>query len=172
MDIAKQLEKEHSRINTDYIANSIGSSPEKFQEVINIIYSSAPPLPQRASWLLATINKKHPKFLEPYIGKFIETVQDFKIDAVKRNMLLVLSEHSIPEKMQGKLINTCYDFILSTEEPVAIKVHAMQIIANISKKYPEIKQELKQVIENELPKNSQAFSARARHILKDINTVR
>jgi len=169
MDYISQLEKEHSRTNSDKIAGSVGNNPKEFKKIIDIIYTAEAPLPQRASWLLAIINKKHPELLKPYLEQFIKTVSTFKIDAIKRNMLLVLSLHEIPEKFQGKLIDECFNIILSAKEAVAAKVHAMQIIANIGKNYPELQQELKFVIKNELPKNSQAFAARARHILKAMN---
>ncbi len=168
MDYLAQLEKEHSRSNTDKIAKAIGDNSLEFNKIIEIIYTAKPPLPQRASWLLAVINKSRPELLKPHLKKFIDTISDLKTDGIKRNMMLVLASHPIPKQLQGKLIDICYNFILSSTETVAVKVHSLQVIANISKNYPELQQELKSVIENQLPKNSAAFSARAKHILKQL----
>ncbi len=166
MNYIQQLLKEHSRSNTDTIAKAIGNNAVEFKKIIDIIYHEKAPLPQRASWLLSTINKKHPELLNPYIPLFIASIQKFDTDGIKRNMFLVLASHNIPEKLQGKLVNLCFDLLLSSEETVAVKVHAMQAIANIAKKHPELKNELKAAIEDQMPKTSIAFHARAKHVLK------
>jgi hypothetical protein len=168
MDYVAQLLKEHSRSNTDLIAKAIGNNPAEFKKIIDIIYKEKAPLPQRASWLLAAVNDKHPELLKPYIPVFIDTIQNFKIDGVKRNISLVLASQSIPKKLQGKLLNVCFNLMLSPTETVVVKVHSMQAIANITKQHPEIEQELKAAIEDQLPKTTAAFHARAKHILKEL----
>ena len=168
MDFVEQLQKEHSRANTDLIAKSIGNNPKAFKIIVDIIYTENAPLPQRASWLLAIVNNKHPELLIPYVSRFSKTVTGFTIDGIKRNMLSILEKHNIPKKEQGKLVDTCFNYLLSNEETVAVKVYAMQIIANISEEYPELKSELKAVINDQLPKNTAAFYSRAKKILKKI----
>ena len=166
MNYSVQLEKEHSRSNTNKITKAIGGDPNEFKKIVEIIYSGNPPLPQRASWLLATVSEKHPELITPYVSTFIETISDFKIDGIKRNMMHALVGQTIPKKLQGKLIDSCFEFILSPKEAVALKVHSIQVIADLSKIYPELKVELKAAIEDQLPKSSSAFSARARSIFK------
>lgn len=168
MNYTSQLLQEHSRSNTDRIAKTIGNNITEFEKIIHIIYNAKAPLPQRASWLLSAINDTHPELLKPYISLFINTIQNFKTDAVKRNMALVLASHPIPRKTQGKLLNVCFDIMLSPTETVVVKVHAMQAIANIAKQQPELINELKSAIEDQLPKTTAAFHARAKHILKEL----
>lgn len=166
MNYASQLLQEHSRANTDRITKAIGNDPDEFKKIIDIIYTAEPPLPQRAAWLLAVVNKKHPELLKPYLSKFINDIQKFELDAVRRNMSVVLASHEIPEKLQGKLIDVCFNLILSPSEKVVMKVHAIQCIANIAKEHRELIPELKSAIENQLPKTTAAFHARAKMVLK------
>jgi len=166
MDYKQQLLKEHSRANTDAIAKAIGNNAVEFKKIIDIVYNEKAPLPQRASWLLSTMNDKHPDLLLPYISLFISTIKKIKIDGIKRNMLAVLASNKISKNLQGKLVNLCFDLLLSSDETVAVKVYAMQAIANIAKHHPELENELKAAIEDQLPKTSAAFHARARRILK------
>ncbi|MES2593358.1 MAG: hypothetical protein V4608_15855 [Bacteroidota bacterium] len=168
MNFVEQLLQEHSRSNTDVIAKAIGNDPAKFKKIVDIIYEEKAPLPQRAAWLLVIVNEKHPELLTPYISRFINTVEDFKVDGVKRNMMHVLASKNIPDKLQGKLINICFNMMLSPTETVAVKVHAMQAIANITKKHPELQNELKAAIEDQLPKTTAAFYSRAKRILKSL----
>lgn len=168
MNYIHQLLKEHSRINTDAIAKAIGNNTAEFKKIIDILYHEKAPLPQRASWLLAVINDKHPELLESYLPLFIATLPKFTIAAIKRNIMLVLASHQIPKKLQGKVVNLCFKLMLSRDEKVVVKVYAMQTIFNIAKKHPELQNELKAAIENQLPKTTASFHARARNILKKL----
>lgn len=168
MDYIAQLLKEHSRPNTEFIAKKIGKDAKEFKKIIDIIYKEKAPLPQRASWLLAVVNDHHPELLTPYLSKFIDTLEHFKVDGIKRNMAGVLSAQAIPEKLQGKAVDLCFRLMLSPDEKVVVKTEAMQTIANLAKQYPELKQELKLAIEDQLPKTTAAFHARSRHILKKL----
>lgn len=168
MDYIAQLLKEHSRPNTDLIAKKIGGNAAEFKKIVDIIYKEKAPLPQRASWLLAVVNDRHPELLRPYLSKFIDTIEQFQVDGIKRNMAGVLSKHDIPEKLQGKAVDVCFRLLLNPEETVVVKTDAMQILANITKQYPELKNELKAAIDDQLPKTTAAFHARARHILKKL----
>lgn len=170
MNFVEQLLKEHSRSNTEVIAKAIGNDPVKLKKIVDIIYDEKAPLPQRAAWLLVIVNEKYPELLNPYISRFINTVQDFRVDGVKKNMMHVLASKNIPDKLQGKLINICFTMMLSPVETVAVKVHAMQAIANVAKKHPEIQNELKAAIEDQLPKTTAAFNARAKRIIKAFNS--
>ncbi|HET6227397.1 MAG TPA: hypothetical protein VFF27_14025 [Bacteroidia bacterium] len=166
MDYIAQLLQEHSRTNTNLIAKAIGNNPAEFKKIIELIYKGEAPLPHRASWLLSAVNELHPELLKPYLQKFIDTIEYFQVDGVKRNMINVLASHPIPGKMQGKAVDVCFRLLLSPTETVVVKTQAMQIIANIAADYPELKQELKTVIEDQLPKTTAAFHARAKHIRK------
>ena len=168
MDYIKQLLKEHSRSNTDKIANAIGNDPVEFKKIIDIFYKEEAPLPQRSAWLLIVANDKYPELLKPYLKLFIDTVQTFKVPTVKRGMLQVLSLHKIPEKQQGKLLNISFGYVLSSDETLAVKVFSLQCIGNIAKEHPEIIPELKAAIEDQLPKTTAGFHARARLVLKSL----
>jgi hypothetical protein len=168
MDFVSQLQKEHSRSNTDSIAKSIGKDPKQFAKIIDILYTAEAPLPQRASWLLAVVSRTHPELIAPYVSKFIDTVKSFKIDGIKRNMLSALCTQEIPKKLQGKTVNICFDFILSSSETVAVKVLSLDILSKFIKDYPELKNELRAAIEDQLPKTTAAFHSKGKKILKKL----
>lgn len=168
MDYISQLLKVHNRPNTDLIAKKIGKSAVEFKKIIDIIYKEKAPLPHRASWLLAAVNEKHPELLQPFLSKFIDTIETFKVDGVKRNMIGVLAKHELPEKLQGKAVDVCFRLLLSPDETVVVKTEAMQTIANIIIHFPELTNELKLAIDDQLPKTTAAFHSRAKHILKKL----
>ncbi len=168
MDYRSQLLLEHSRPNTELIAKNIGNDPVEFKKIVDIIYKEQPPLPQRAAWLLAVVNDQHPELLKPYLSKFIDTIEQFQVDGIKRNMASVLAKHDLPIKLQGKAVDVFFKLMLSPSETVAVKTEAMQTLGNIAMKHPELKSELKMAIEDQLPKTTVAFHSRAKRIFKKL----
>lgn len=168
MDYAEQILVAHSRANTDLIAKAIGDNPKEFKKIIDLIYSAKHPIPQRASWLLKIKSRSHPELIQPYVTKLIDTVNDFKISGIRRHFVDALSTQKIPEKWQGKTVNICFDFILSPDEPVAVKVLSLEILSNIAKQYPELKNEIIAAIEDQLPKTTVAFHSRAKKVIKKL----
>lgn len=170
MNYEEQLLVEHSRNNTDLITKAIGGNAKEFKKIIDIIYNGKAPLPQRASWIISSVSEKHPELVTPYVPLLIDSVKSFKIDGIKRNIQNALTKQSIPEDYQAKTIDICFEFMLDPKETVAVKVLSMQIIANLCKVYPELISELKAAIDDQLPKTTAAFHARARHVLKEIGS--
>ena len=76
-------------------------------------------------------------------------------------------EHiSIPERFHGRVMNICFNYISSPEEAVAIKAFSLTVLEHLSKQYPEIRSELKTIIEDRWDYESAAFRSRAKKILE------
>lgn len=166
MDYSDLLLNERSKPAIDRIVKAIGADTQEFKKIIDLIYTAEAPLPQHASWVLTAIAPKQPQLLTPYVTKFIDTVESFSHSGIRRHILRALTTQKIPKNKQGKLVNTCFNAILDPEEPVAVKVFALQNLANIAQQYPELQEEIKAAIEDQLPKTSVAFHSRAKKVLK------
>ena len=57
---------------------------------------------------------------------------------------------------------------MDDDEPIAVKVFAMTVAANICKHEPELKNELQLVIEDQLENASAGFRARAKKVFKQL----
>jgi hypothetical protein len=111
----------------------------------------------------------HPEFMKNNFGKLLKNLKRPGMhDAVKRNTVRLLQEISIPEKYQGEIMSLCFDYISSPTEKIAVKAFSLTVLQNLSKTYPEIKQELKAVIEDRWDYETAAFHSRAKKILKSI----
>ena len=67
------------------------------------------------------------------------------------------------------MINTCFKFLESSTEALAVKVFSMTVLSNFAKQYPEIVPEIKIVIEDQLLHQSAGFKSRAKKVLKDLD---
>ena len=86
-------------------------------------------------------------------------------DAIRRNGLKALELSPIAEKYYGQLANVCFRFISSGKEPIAIKAYSIGILDKIGDEIPEIRKELKLVLQDIMPYESAGFQSRARKVL-------
>ncbi len=165
MNFREQLLTELSRKNVDYIIHSMGDNEDYFAEIIRLILTDTDPIPQRASWVADGVCLKYPALIEKHLPALIEALPSFTHSGTRRNILKIISRTNIPEDYQGVLIDMCFNLLADTDEPVAVRVHAMQIIANHLPEYPELANELREVIEDQADKSSPGLRARGRKIL-------
>ncbi|WP_430932756.1 hypothetical protein [Saccharicrinis sp. 156] len=121
-----------------------------------------------AAWVLDHVFEESPELLLPYMDPMIELFQTTKSGSIQRIVGKLLSFNDITDKVDGSFVNICFDMLTSQTIPVAVKVHAMQLVYNISTKFPELKPELKLVIQEQIPNNTVAFAARAKRLLKKL----
>ncbi len=124
---------------------------------------------QRAAWPLSYAVIAHPALIKKHFSKLLKNLAKPNLhDAVKRNTIRLLQEIQIPERYQGEVMNICFDYIISPNEKPAVKTFALTVLEGLSKQYPEIKKELKTIIEDRWDFESAAFKARAKKILKSL----
>ncbi len=167
MDLRKALLAEHSKAQSSKIVRYIGSNPARFKELVSIFLAGPYRVTQRASWPLSYCVQLHPKLIKPHFTALIKFLYKPDIhDAAKRNILRFLAEVEIPTRLEGKVTDLSFRFLQNHQEPIAVKVFAMSALATVAQKNPELKNEIRMMIEDQLPMASPAFLSRARKILK------
>jgi len=169
MNIREAVLAEHSREQALRIAGYAIQNKKHFKELMNCYMDSDYRLSQRAAWSVSWAARKKPEMIEPYIGDLVKRLQDNTAHpAVIRNAVRVLEELDIPEKYHGEVMNSCFQFLESPTTPAAIKAFSMTVLFHLSKHYPEIKQELKLILKENLDHETPAFKSRAKKILPSL----
>ena len=169
MKLREIILAEHSKANCNRIVNWIGTNQQRFDELFRLFLVDEYRVVQRAAWPLSNAVMAHPLFIQKHFGKLIRKLEKPGIhDSVKRNSIRLLQYVSIPEKFHGKIMNRCFEYISSPHEAVAIKAFSLTVLQNLSRQYPEIRQELKTIIEDRWDFESAAFRSRAKKILKEL----
>jgi hypothetical protein len=88
--------------------------------------------------------------------------------AVKRNIMRLLQDIEIPKQLYGTLTDKCFT-LMDPKETIAVRVFSMSVLASIAKQEPDLKRELRIVIEDQLPYASAGFLSRAKKVLKEIS---
>jgi hypothetical protein len=66
-------------------------------------------------------------------------------------------------------MEACFQFLADPKETIAVRCFSMTVLTNLSKEYPEIKNELRAMIEGILvQKASAGFRTRARKVLIEL----
>ena len=158
---------EHSKSNTASIVAFIGNDPHKFEQLVHLLLSRNHLEAQRAAWPLSYCVEAFPTLALPYLDKLVIKLKDTTNHlGVKRNILRSLQFVDIPESLQGTLLDICLDALANKKEPVAIKVFAMTVAYNIGRHEPSLMNELRIIIEDQMPYALPGFKSRGSKILK------
>lgn len=104
--------------------------------------------------------------IEPYITDLVAQLPRKDVhDAVIRNSLRILQKVEIPEQIHGEVMNACFGFLEDPAVPAAFKAFSLTILGNLSKRYPELKQELKVIVEERRDLETAAFRSRGKKIV-------
>ncbi len=169
MKIREEILKEHSRTQAEKIASYIGENEIRFAELMKLFFGNTYRVTQRAAWIVSICTERNPFLIEPFLSKMVNNLEREVHDAVKRNTLRIFQSIELPKKLWGKTVNICFRFLIDADEPIAVKVFAMTVLSNICKYEPELKNELKLVLEDQLENASAGFKSRAQKVLNGIN---
>lgn len=169
MKLREQILKEHSKANCAAIVKWVGDSQQRFDELFFLFLNDEYRVVQRAAWPMSYCVEAHPAFIRKHFSRLLKNLRKPGIhDAVKRNTMRLLQQIPIPPKFQGDVMNTCFAYILSPTEKVAVKAFSLTILENLSKQYPEIIPEIKTIIEDRWDQETAAFHSRAKKIIQKV----
>lgn len=171
MKLREAILKEHSKKNTLLIVKYIGDDKNKFAELMHLLFNNEDIIAQRAAWIVSYCAERHPHLVTPYLKQVIEVLGKEVHNAVKRNMLRILQNLPIPGKYFAKLVNHGFHLLVSANEPVAVKAFSMTVLCNICKYEPHLANELKLIIEDQLPFAGNGFKSRGKKILRQLKLL-
>lgn len=167
MDLRKEILKEHSKAQAEKIAKWIGSDTGRFEALMLLFLHDEYRIVQRSAWIISSIAECHPELITPWLEPMVGRMREEGIHvAVRRNIVRILRFIPIPEKLHGLVMNACFDFLADPSETVAVRCFSMTVLANLAQIYPEIKQEIRLIIEDALQHETTAgFRSRAKKTL-------
>lgn len=171
MNIREELLKEqiHFKKHAIAITEFAASSDKNFKDLIDCFLSKDIRVAQRAAWSVSWAAEKYPEMVQPYIGVLVDQLKRKDVhNAVIRNSLRILEDVIIPEKFHGEVMDACFQFLQNRETAIAIKAFALTVLFNLSKIYPDIKNELRIIIEENMEYETAAYRSRGKKILTQL----
>ena len=171
MDLKAIVLEEHSKAQTMRIVRYIGNDPNRFGELMALYFDENNRISQRASWPAGYCAVAHPELIYPYLKKMVSQLDLPVHNAIKRNTTRILAEIDIPEELLGEVADLCFRFLDDPKEAIAVRAFSMSVCFNITRREPELANELKIILEDHFPHSSAGFKARAKRILKELGKM-
>lgn len=165
MNVFRQLEKEHSKENSLKIISHIGSNPLFFKELMDCFFMETKDyrVPQRAAHTVSLSFDKNPELIGPYIPQLVGLLEKPDLrGAHKRNILRILQFCEVGENLRGILYSRTFELLADPKEEIAVRAFAMTVLCNIAKHHPELKSELRAMIETVLDEPGVSAGVRSR----------
>jgi hypothetical protein len=171
MNIKQELLKEHSKSNAERIAEYACASKEHFAELIECFLGDEKRVAQVAAYSVNKAVKLKPLLIYPFMKDVVLLLEKKNVHgSITRNAVNILELIDIPEEHHAEVMNRCFAFIENPQTDIAVKASSLTVLYNLSKIYPEIRVELKLIIEERWEFETAAFKARGRKILASIKS--
>jgi hypothetical protein len=169
MNLRETILSGHSKAQTMKIVNWVGNSQIRFDELFNLFLNSEYRIVQRSAWPISYCVIDHPNLIKKHFKKLIEQLKKSgQHVAVRRNIVRLLQHIEIPLKYHGEIMDICFRFIAAHDEAIAVKAFSITVLQKLSAKYPQIRQEIKLIIQERWDYESNAFKSRAGKLLHTI----
>jgi hypothetical protein len=169
MDLKKRLDLGQSKTQTNEIVDYVNGIPNRFKELVEVFLNGHYRTTQRAASPLSICVEKWPYLIDPHLKKLLDHLGNPRAhDAVKRNTMRLFQFIDIPNRYHGRVVDLCFEYLRNPKIAVAIRVFSMTVLANVIDDQPDMKKELKLILEDQLPYGSAAFKSRAGKVLKKI----
>lgn len=172
MDIKTILEGKYSKEQVLELRDYIGADTTRFDELLQLFLHSEPRITQRASWALMHCADKQPQLMIPHLDILLQNLRREGLHpSIKRNTIRAIERIDLPEDLLGEAADICFTFLADINETVAVRAFSMGVIWNICQKEPDLRHELRLLIEEFMPYGTSGFKSRGRKILKAMQTT-
>lgn len=122
----------------------------------------------RFLWLLSDIGIINPNKLLVELPFLFDLCKDLN-PLYKTSFASFWLYCGVPKENEGEAIDLLFNFLLSNDINVTIKSRALFVLFKLTKKHPELKNELTLCIKDQIDKHSIDFKKRATKILNEID---
>ena len=149
---------------------SIVDEPIKIEKLVKIISNLEEyPLKEMSSWILTHIAKSNPELIQPFYEKLVDILFITENQTVLRNCTNILYHLNPTEYKESELIDQLIQFIQNNNNKVALQVYSIYFITHFVKKYPELFEEVRSIIELNSHNHSPAYNVAIRNFRKLIS---
>ncbi|MGB1003539.1 MAG: hypothetical protein ACPGVC_04880 [Salibacteraceae bacterium] len=123
---------------------------------------------RRYLWLLTDIGSQNPKMLHESLPQILNEWNQVNVKNKEASLANYWLVAGIPIQNEGEAINLLFKWLISAKTNISAKARSLKLLFELSKKYPEIKKELKLSLESQLNLQSTDFRKKALNILNKL----
>ena len=164
--LKKLLEQEHSKKQKDIITSEILKNNIAVSDLIQLIKKNKGIYAQRGAYVLTGIHDANINLLAPHTIDLWKCIQSKSHPSIPRAVYRYLSDIKIPEELEGEIFERNSKAFMNKKTNIAVKAHIMKIMTNLAIKYPQLKNEVIFLINEQLRESSSGYKSRAKKELK------
>ncbi len=171
-----------SRENRLRVSNVVINNHQLFPVLLEIVFDIDNRMSIKAAWVLEFVCKEKLEWLIPHLDYFCENIHKVQFDSVVRPIAKICEilakaytskkERRFCEEIKDyhieKMIEAGFDWLIGKQK-VAVKAYTMEMLFLFGKNKVWVSEELKLIIEQNIPEESAAYKARGKKILDWIN---
>jgi len=119
----------------------------------------------RFLWLLSEIGIMSPNILHKELPFLLQLSDEIKQIDFKKSFASFWLISGVALKNESRAIDLLFNWIQSFSTDITTKSRALMVLFKLTKKYPELKNELKICLEDQIIKNQDSFTKRAKKII-------
>lgn len=150
------MKEENSEVNRKRWSNTIIQKHINLDDLKTLIHHPHP-VGMRFSWMLGNLCDLKPALLEPLLPYFFEQRQHINIPHFNRSLAKMFVHVKLPTALEGPIIDALFEWLADPKAIVTTKHYTLKALLKLAMKYPEIKPELKLIIETQLYKHTKTF---------------
>ncbi|GAA4306031.1 hypothetical protein GCM10023143_11690 [Compostibacter hankyongensis] len=147
------------------IVDYIGSDPSRFEALVQLLLAGEYRITQRGAWPLSYCIRAHPELIRKHLSHLVVKLETSDNNALIRNILRFLKDVDIPASESGQVMTVCFDLVQDPAAPAAHRAFALSILGRLAEHYPDIREEIRLCIEDQLPYAKPSFRSTARRVL-------
>lgn len=157
-----------------FIIGEVEADLTLFPYLVQYSFSKEEVLAFRSSWIMDKTAERNPDVAtsSDAVTSLIQKTPFETNYSVIRACLRMLTRYELQINDCGELVNSCFEWLSALNTPIAVKVHAMQLLYKFTIQEPALKNELSIIIEEQMPVGSAGFKARGKRILKQLEVIR
>lgn len=138
-----------SRNMIDEIALTVYDNVKNFDRIFELIFDNDEKVAWRAAWACEKIIRKFPEFIDNHKIEQITTLTlNTKHDGLHRISLSILNSIPSNDTFNVELINSCFEWMNSLKQPIAVQALSLKLLLKYCKVEPELIPELIAYLEN------------------------
>ena len=172
MDIREKILEIRTVFDKAAFVEYFNNRPDEFDELMNCIFSLEEyPIKEYASWILIHVSQSKQIDLQPYYTRLVDVLFETKDQTVLRNVSRSLHHFQVTDYRESEFIDLLISFIQDYENKVALQVYSMYLLAQFIKRYPELKEEISEIIALHRPNKTAAYYSAERNFHKMMRKI-
>lgn len=148
------------------IAKAAASSKKLFLQLLQLTRSSNVILSKRAAWCLSLAAKLRPDFTDDSQEALVDILYvENPPDGLLRNILRILRDCRIHPDLYDRVAYSCFEIVQNPKAAIAIRAFALYLLGQIGEALPEIRPEVKAIIEYHFENKDPGLSCAATNVL-------